>query len=153
VSIIAPADATKIKTFLQDNLRDPVAIELFSQKKSPLVVPGRSECEYCEETEQLLGEVAEMSDKVRLTVHDVRATPDAGADYGIQPDMVPALVLRGENKGTLRYFGIPAGNEFTTFLYDLADVSTGSTKLSQPTKDELAKLPSDVHIRVFVTPT
>jgi alkyl hydroperoxide reductase subunit AhpF len=153
VSIIAPADATKVKSFLQDNLRDPVTVELFSQKKSPLVVPGRTECEYCEETEQLLGEVAEMSDKVRLTVHDVRATPDAGAAYGIQPDMVPAIVLRGENKGTLRYFGIPAGYEFTGFLQNLADVSTGSTKLSEPTKEELTKLRADVHIRVFVTPT
>jgi alkyl hydroperoxide reductase subunit AhpF len=153
VSIIAPADATKVKSFLQDNLRDPVTVELFSQKKSPLVVPGRTECEYCEETEQLLGEVAEMSDKVRLTVHDVRATPEAGAAYGIQPDMVPAIVLRGENKGTLRYFGIPAGYEFTGFLQNLADVSTGSTKLSEPTKEELTKLRADVHIRVFVTPT
>ena len=153
MSIIAPEDATKIKTFLQDNLRDPVAIELFSQQKSPLVVPGRTECEYCEETEQLLGEVAEMSEQVQLTVHDLRATPDAGAAHGIQPDMIPAIVLRGENKGTVRYFGIPAGNEFGTLLQDLVDASTGSTKLSQPTKDELAKLPSDVHIRVFVTPT
>ena len=153
MSIIAADVAAKVKTFLEENLSDPVSIDLFSQKRSRLVIPGRTECESCEDTEQLLGEVAELSDKVLLTVHDVRDNPEAGAALGIGPDMVPAFVLQGEAKGRVRYFGIPAGYEFTGFLLGLAEVSSGETKLSQATKDELAQLPGDVHIRVFVTPT
>lgn len=151
--IISPDDVGKVQTFLQDGLKDPVTIDLFSQKKSSLVVPGRQECEYCEETEELLGEVAALSDKITLNVHDLRDNPDAGAPYGIGPDMIPAFVLQGDNRGKVRYFGIPAGYEFTGFLQGLVDVSTGDTKLTPASKDELAKLPSDIHIRVFVTPT
>ena len=153
LSIIAPADVAKVKTFLDENVNAPVTIDLFSQKRSQLVIPGRTECEYCEETEQLLTEVANLSDNVQLTVHDLRNDPEAGTAHGIYPEMVPAFVLKGEAKGNVRYFGIPAGHEFTGLLQGIAEVSSGETKLSQATKDELARLPGDVHIRVFVTPT
>lgn len=153
MAIISSADASKVQAFFNDNLQDPVTVELFSQKRSVLVVPGRHECEYCEETEQLLGEVAALSDKVGLTIHDLRADPDAGTALGIGPDLVPAIVLRGNNRGAVRYFGIPAGNEFTTILQSLVDVSTGATRLDDATRTALAGLASDVHIRVFVTPT
>jgi alkyl hydroperoxide reductase subunit AhpF len=153
VPILGPDDAKKVQTFFQDNLRDPVTIDFFTQPKSALVVPGRQECEYCEETNELLSEVANLSDKIQLTVHDLRASPDAGLDLGIGPEMVPAFVLRGDNLGSVRYFGIPAGYEFTGFIQDIAAVSTGTTRLSPATQDALKQLPGDVHIRVFVTPT
>lgn len=151
--IISPDDVGKIQTFLQDRLKEKVEVELFTEKKSQLVIPGRRECEYCAETEELLGEVAALSDKIDLKVHDLRDNPGAGQSAGISPDMAPAFILRGESRGNVRYFGIPAGYEFTGFLQDLAEVSSGETTLSQTAKDELAKLPGDVHIRVFVTPT
>jgi alkyl hydroperoxide reductase subunit AhpF len=151
--IISADDVGKIQSFLQDQLKNKVEIDLFTQSKSQLVVPGRRECEYCEETRELLDEVAALTDKLDLKVHDLRNDPGAGQPYGISPDQVPALLLRGDNRGQVRYFGIPAGYEFSGFLQDLAEVSSGETKLSQTTKDELAKLPGDVHIRVFVTPT
>ncbi len=153
MAILSAADAAKVQAFFGDHLQDPVTIELFTEKKSLLVVPGRRECEYCAETEELLGEVAALSDKVNLVAHDLRASPDDGASHGITPDMVPAFVLSGGNRGKVRQFGIPAGYEFTSLIQDLADVSTGTTRLSQTTKEELAKLPGDVHIRVFVTTT
>lgn len=151
--IISPDDVGKIQTFLQDQLKNKVEIDLYTQRKSQLVVPGQRECEYCEETRELLDEVAALSDKIELKVHDLRDNPDAGQDVGITPDLVPAFILKGDSRGKVRYFGIPAGNEFIGFLQNLAEVSTGETKLSATAKDDLAKLPGDVHIRVFVTPT
>lgn len=153
MAIIPTADAAKVRTFFDDNLQNPVTIDLFTEKKSLLVVPGRRECEYCTETEQLLGEVAGLSDKVTLIAHDLKEDPDAGLSLGIAPNMVPAFVLRGESRGKVRYFGIPAGYEFSGLIQDVVDVSTGETRLSQGTKDELATIQSDVQIRVFVTPT
>lgn len=153
MALIGPADTEKVKSFFSDHLQDPVTIELFTQKRSPLVIPGRTECEYCEETEQLLGEVAALSDKIQLNVHDLREKPDAGQEFNIGPSLIPAMVFRGAGRGTSRFFGIPAGYEFTSLLQDLVDESTGTTKLSDATREQLATLPADVHIRVFVTPT
>jgi len=152
MAMIQPDDLSKIQTFFDSHLQDPVTIELYTQPKSRLMVPGQRECEYCEETEQLLREVADVSDKLTLDVHNVRENPQAGSAYGITADDVPAFVLVGQNKGRVRYYGIPAGYEFAGFLNCIAEVSSGTTPLSQSTVDQLANLSSDVHIRVFVTP-
>ncbi len=151
--LLSADDATKVRSFFDTNLQDPVTIELFTQKRSLLLVPGRRECEYCEETQQLLEEVAAQSSKLELRVHDLKEAPEAGREYGIDAAMVPAIVLRGGNRGQVRYFGIPAGNEFMTLLNDLVAASTGTTPLSAATKEALASLPREAHIRVFVTPT
>ena len=153
MAIISANVADQIRTFFADNLQDPVTVELFTQKPSPLVVPGRHECEYCQETEDLLSEVVALSPKLSLDVHDLRADAGSGAAEKISEDMVPAIILHGHDRGKLRFFGIPAGNEFSTLIQDIADVSKGSTALSEDTVDQLANLTSDVHIRVFVTPT
>lgn len=152
MAMIQPDDLAKIRTFFDSHLQDPVTVELYTQPRSTLVVPGQQECEYCEETEQLLHEVSDVSDKITLQVHNVRENPQAGAAYGISASDVPAFVLLGQNQGQVRYFGIPAGYEFAGFLNEIAEVSTGQTKLSQESLDQLANLSSDVHIRVFVTP-
>ncbi|HVB96503.1 MAG TPA: hypothetical protein VNG11_02105 [Chloroflexota bacterium] len=151
--IISTNDADKIREIFNAQLQEPVTVELFTEKKSLLVVPGRRECEYCEQTEQLLSEVVALSDKLTLNVRDVRANPDAGSAYGIGPELVPSFVLIGKNRGNVRQFGIPAGYEFRGLIDDLVDVSSGSTSLAPATRDALAGLDGDVHIRVFVTPT
>ena len=53
----------------------------------------------------------------------------------------------------MRYFGIPAGYEFSTLVEDLIDVSKGQTNLSEKTREVLSQVDQDVHIQVFVTPT
>src|SRR6266536_3307177 len=62
------------------------------------------------------------------------------------------LLLQGHTKGAVRYFGIPAGYEFSTLVEDLIDVSKGTTGLSEKTREILAKVDQDLHIQVFVTP-
>ena len=153
MAMLSAADAARVQTFFADHLQGPVTIDLFTQKKSLLLVPGRRECEYCAETEELLGEVAGLSDKFTVVAHDVREDPESGASQGIASNLVPAIVLNGGNRGRVRHFGMPAGYEFSSLVQDLVDVSTGETRLAQATKDELATIQSDVHIRVFVTPT
>jgi len=153
VPILSAADAAKVESYFRDGLRSPVTIELFTEKRSALFVPGRRDCETCAETEELLSEVAKLSDLLTLEVNDVRSSPDVASTAGVTADQLPAFVLKGASRGQVRYFGIPAGYEFSSLIQDVVDVSTGVTRLSQSTKDELANLDEDVHIRVFVTPT
>lgn len=153
MAIISADNADQVRAFFQDNLQDSVSVELFTQKRSPLFVPGRQECETCEDTETLLSELASLSDKVSLSVHDLQADPAAGVAMNVGADMVPAIVLRGKDRGLVRFMGLPSGYEFATLIQDIASVSKGATSLSQTTRDDLANLTADVHIRVFVTPT
>src|SRR5215212_11973367 len=135
---------------LFEQLEGPVELGLYTKRPSPLVIPGQAEdeCASCADAEQLLTELSDLSDKLTLTVHDVRQ----GEAEGIE--RVPALVLRGgKAAGQVRFFGIPAGYEFSTLVADIVDVSRSNVELSEKTQTQLAALEAPVHIQVFVTPT
>ena len=148
---IPETEAGALRAHLDQELEGPVTLDLFIEPKSAIVVPGRPECELCEETRDLLEEVAALSDQITLTVHDVRTESDLARDTGVS--RVPTLVLRGAARGVVRYLGIPAGLEFGTLLADLAAVSRGTTTLTQESRTKLASLTKPVHVQVFVTPT
>jgi glutaredoxin-like protein len=148
---IPETEAEALRTHLEKRLEGPVTLDLFIEPTSVIVVPGRPECELCEETRALLEDVAALSNQITLTVHDVRAEPDLAREAGVT--RVPTLVLRGAARGVVRYLGIPAGLEFGTLLEDLAAVSGGTTTLGNETRTKLATLTKPVHVQVFVTPT
>lgn len=139
--MINERDREFIRNHFAEKLTDDVTLELYSKKKLPILVPGRADCTYCEETEQLLGEVADLSERITLVVHHD------------QPGDLPMLVYKGKNKGTLRFLGIPIGNEFRNLIDTVVEVGTGESGLSEETRQALAGLREDVHLRVFVTPT
>lgn len=152
MTFIPDKEARDLRTHLEAHLAAPVTVDLFIRPTTGLWIPGRPDCETCDETRKLLEEVAALSDKLSLRVHDVTAEAEATAAAGIEVDQVPALVLTGAARGRVRFLGIPAGLEFGTLLRSLIDVSTGATALAEGTKESLRGLAKDVHIRVFVTP-
>jgi glutaredoxin len=151
MSMISQPDQEYIRDFFAEKLTDDVTIELFTQRRSPLLVPGAEECQYCEETRQLLEEVAALSERIELVVHDVKDEPEVMRERGVE--QIPAIVFQGQARGTMRFFGIPAGNEFRNLIDGIVEVSSGESGLAEPTRVALAGLREDVHLRVFVTPT
>ena len=149
--VIPETEAQAIRAHLDKKLEAPVTLDLFIEPKSAIVVPGRPECELCDQTRALLEDVASLSDQITLTVHDVRTESDLARETGVSH--VPTVVLRGAARGVVRYVGIPAGLEFGTLLEDLAAVSRGTTTLKQESRTKLASLTKPVHVQVFVTPT
>ncbi len=128
--------------------------EWFQKLKAPVrlvVFTQDYECEYCRETRELAEEVASVSPKVSVEVHDFVAEADLARQYGI--DKIPAVAIIGEKDYGVRYYGFPGGYEFTSFVEDIIDVSTGEHGLSEATLRELARLDRPVHLQVFVTPT
>jgi glutaredoxin-like protein len=148
---IPETETEALRAHLDKELEGPVMLDLFIEPKSAILVPGRPECELCEETRDLLEDVASLSDQITLIVHDVRTESDLARETGVS--RVPTLVLRGAARGVVRYLGIPAGLEFGTLLEDLAAVSRGTTTLKQESRTKLASLTKPVHVQVFVTPT
>ena len=110
-------------------------------------------CPYCHQTAELMAELAGLSDRVDYELIEIGQHPERAQGYDV--DKVPALVLLRED-GTdtrVRYFGIPAGYEFSSLIEDLVDVSNGATRLSPATREKLSRITQPVHIQVFVTPT
>ncbi len=101
-----------IRDRFEQELAGRVKIDYFTQKASAIYVPGREECAYCEDTGQMLGELAALSDKLSLTVRDLSAAPDEAKKLGV--DKVPGIVLRGPANRPLRFFGIPAATSSRT---------------------------------------
>ncbi len=150
MALLSQQDADFLRKHFETNLTDDVTIDYFTQRESKLFVPG-IECMYCKETRQLLEEVAELSPKINVNVHDFVAEEAMANAESIE--RIPAFTIKGNAKGALRYFGIPSGYEFSSLIEDIVDVSKGTTDLSKATLDALAGLKEAVHIQVFVTPT
>jgi alkyl hydroperoxide reductase subunit AhpF len=149
--LISESDQETIRNHFDENLAADVEMLMFTERESPIIIPGKQPCETCGQTEQLLEEVASLSDKLTLTVHEISSAADEAASHGI--DRVPAFVVKGAARGAMRFFGIPSGYEFSSFISDLVDASKGTTDLSEETRSYLASLAEDINIKVFTTPS
>ncbi|HRY29859.1 MAG TPA: thioredoxin family protein [Elusimicrobiota bacterium] len=123
-----------------EELSGPVKLLLFKENVF---------CETCGVAEQLLGELAALSDKLQTAVYNRLIDDQKAAEYGVE--RVPALVLEGPKGGRVRFFGIPGGYEFATLLEGLKDVAGGRADLAPHTRQKLSGLTTPVHIQVFVT--
>ncbi|PMQ01827.1 MAG: glutaredoxin [Dictyoglomus sp. NZ13-RE01] len=154
MALLRDEDREYLKNLFNENLKDKVKIILFSERSagSKLVVPGRIECQYCQQTREILEEVVGLSDLLELEVYDFLANEILAKKYNV--DKIPAILFEKNGEVlNLRYFGIPSGYEFSSLIEDIIDVSRGETGLSQNTKAFLQTITSPVHIQVFVTPT
>jgi len=141
VPTITDKDRKTIQEWFQ-KLRDPVRLVVFSQEH---------ECEYCQETREIAAEVASLSDRITVEVHDFLAEANVAQQYGV--DKIPAIAVVGPQDYGVRNYGFPSGYEFPTFVQGIVDVSTGEHGLSEATLQQLAQLDQPVHMQVFVTPT
>lgn len=151
MGIIRDADRNALTTLFAGRLTNPVTLVVYSQKVSPLALPGGPACEWCEQTEKLVGELAELAAKLSVEVRDFVEQADQARRDGV--DKIPAILVAGTADYGIRFFGIPAGYTFGTLVETIVDVSRGQTDLPSAIKGDLAKLDHDVHIQVLTTPT
>lgn len=136
--------------FAQELVR-PVKIDFFTEREMSITVPGRKPCPYCKPTREMLQELAALSDLISLRVHIWAEAHEETKKFGIE--RIPATVLRGRDSVALKFYGLPGGSEFPSFVESITDISRGETLLSPESTKALRKLKEDVTVRVFVTPT
>jgi glutaredoxin-like protein len=149
-SIISDQDKAQLKRTLRKDLKADVNLRLFTQRPSPLTIPGR-ECLYCPQTQQLMEEVAELSPKIHLEIFDFYGQPEVAKGYSV--DRIPAITIGDTEPARVKYYGIPMGSELATLIEDIKTVSRGVSPLSMNTRKELRRVKQPVHLQVFVTPT
>ncbi len=123
-------------------LKDDVTFKYFTQAM---------ECQFCKDTRELLEEVADLSDKIKLEVYDFVEDKAEVEKYKI--GKIPATVVMDEKDYGIRFYGIPGGYEFGSLIEAVKLVSTGENMLSDDGKKFLDQLEKDIHLQVFVTPT
>ena len=129
------------------NLKNPVHLMFFGSKE---------DCTYCDDTRQLVEEVAAISDLLSITVYDMEADADLAAKYNV--DKAPGLVIAAKEGEQVTDFGvrlagIPSGHEFTSLIQDIILVSNRDSGLNPQTREFLKGLDKPILLQVFVTPT
>ena len=139
---------------IQQKERDILAKE-FSEKlvnEVRLVVFTQEvPCVFCKETVEVANELAQITPKIKVEVYDF--VKDQMKAKELRIDKIPALAVIGAKDYGVRFYGIPAGYEFTSLTGAIIDVSKGASSLAPRSKDLLKDLDQSVHIQVFVTPT
>ncbi|MEA2007585.1 MAG: thioredoxin family protein [Chloroflexota bacterium] len=136
----------QIQDAFQD-LKEPVQVLFFGSEKN---------CQYCDDTRQLVEEVVEISEKISLDVYDLNENAEIAEEFNV--DKAPGIVIAGKNGSEaidygIRYAGIPSGHEFSSLIQNMLFISARDAGLSDETMDFLNSLEEPVHLQVFVTPT
>lgn len=123
---------------------NPVTMVLFTQKNTEA-------CMYCEETESLLKEVSELSDKLLVELKDLDEDSDLALQYGVT--LTPSFVmLNSEGNYTgVQFNGIPAGHEINSFLSGILGMSGADNGFDEATLERIKNIQKPVNIKVFVT--
>ena len=139
--ILSTSDAARVREMLA-GLPGPVRLVFFTQTLN---------CETCEPTKQILGELADLSGQITVEEHNFLLEGELAAAYGI--DRVPAIAVVGAQDHGIRFLGMPSGYEFMSLLNAVQVVSAGDSGLNATSRAMLATLESPLALQVFVTPT
>lgn len=141
MALLRESDLTEIRERLRE-MTGAVKLVHFTQELN---------LEYGREARELLEELAGTSDKLTLEVNNFLLDKEKAAEYGI--DKVPATIVRNGKDFGIRFYGLPAGYEFSTLLDDILQVSKNDSGLTAETKEKLSQVTQPLHLEVFVTPT
>lgn len=141
MGMLGDEDREAVREQLAD-LTKPVRLVMFTQAV---------ECDFCEQTRELVEEVASVSGEVEAVIYDFTADEDKAEKYAI--DKIPGIAVLDEKDYGVRLYGIPAGYESASLIEAIKMVSAGQSGLSEATNEALAQIDEPVHFQVFVTPT
>lgn len=147
--LLKEQDVQYIKELFDRDLVDPVELVLFLESEgSDKVTAANSQ--YFQYTEEIIKEVSEISDKIKLTVY--KDDKEKEKEYGVKE--ISALFIQGKNVDkNVVFYGIPSGHEFSSLLEDIVSVSQGTTRLSPASKEIAQDIKVPIEILVFITPT
>ncbi|MFW6028671.1 MAG: protein disulfide oxidoreductase [Halanaerobiales bacterium] len=107
------------------------------------------ESQFADQIKEILDLMDESSDKIIIETYGEDS--DEAKDYGV--DKFPVIFIEGKNKGEIKFYGIPAGYEFGSFLNAVKLASSGNYHLESNSENFLEKLKKDLRLDVFFSPT
>jgi len=141
MGVLKDKDKEKVREIFKD-IDHQVNVVMFTQEY---------ECPHCEMTRTMLEEVTGLSDMVSLNVYDFVADKDLAERYGV--DKIPATVLIGDKDYGVRFYGVPAGYEFSVLVEEIRAIGKRDPAMSKEAITELGKIDKPVHLQVIISPT
>src|SRR6266850_5158191 len=117
--ILTERDQTAVRKEFE-RIIGPVKLVVFSQELAA--------ADLCRQNEQLIREVAALSDKITVETLNPAVDKERASAYGIE--QVPATVVEGARDYGVRFLGIPAGYEFSNLIDSIIAVSSGEAALT-----------------------
>jgi hypothetical protein len=149
---VIPLDLQEtLRSVFAEGMKDPVKVDFITQRPLKLAIPGREDCQSCEETGALVADLAALHPALRLTVHERGAEKAFEERYGI--DQVPAIVLRGVLNRPAVFFGEPKGYLFEPFLEALIMTSRNDSALPADVTKKLKRLREPVRVQLLADPS
>ncbi len=139
-----------IRTLFAEAMQSRVKIDYFTQRRSSVLVPGREECQFCEDVQTMLEELSRLHNQITLTVHERGADREHEQKLGVA--RVPATVIRGVLNRPVVLYGFPTGTLFPPLVETIVLMSQNKTELPPSVTRKLKRLREPVSVRVFVTP-
>ncbi len=137
-------------TILDEYARNVVLKRLKDMKSTVTLVYFEKKTQLNDQIKSLLSEITSLSDKVKIEIYDLERDKTAAAQYDVTTG--PVIIFKSENvKGDARFYGMPSGFEFATFL-EVLKMAGGELMVDNKVK-EFFDLSDGVKLEVFVTPT
>ncbi|MEX2684520.1 MAG: thioredoxin family protein [Candidatus Sigynarchaeota archaeon] len=128
---------------LNDRMIDPLKLKLFTT----LTSAGYRQCPACENTVELLKELARASNKVQFEEISILEDKESADRWKVT--RAPTIIITGHG---IRYTGAPIGMETAPFVYTLIMASTGKTIFSGMLGSKLDGI-RKARLELIVTPT
>jgi glutaredoxin-like protein len=143
MTLLDEANKMKLREIFNKDFDKPVDIIVFTDE---------TDCKYCKETLQIAREVSELNPDILVKHYPYEESIEEAERYRVR--LFPATIIASPEKDYgIRFFGIPSGYEFETYVKDILMVSNGRTILRDSTKDFIKGVSEPLNIKVFVTPT
>jgi glutaredoxin len=139
-----------IRQRFAEEMKGTVKIDFFTRRPAPVFVPGREDCPYCPQAQQIIEELAHLSDRIDLRVHQQGEDRALEERYGMHD--VPAIVVRGAINRPLVQYGFPTGVLFSVLLESIIDASGPVPDPPPLVKRRLKRLKRPVTVQVFTLP-
>lgn len=124
----------------------------FKNSVDILVFTNEKDCKYCKETLQIAQEVSSLNPDIAVKHYLPEKSPKEMERYGVR--LFPTTIISSQEKDYgIRFFGIPSGYEFETYIKDILMVSNKKTTLKDSTREFIGGIDEPLNIKVFVTPT
>ena len=141
MAMLSKSDAKEVRKIF-DTLGKEVMVRVYTQKL---------ECPTCQDTETILKELDELSEKLNVQILNPMTDKEKAEEDGIE--RVPAIIVSDGDHSRVQFYGTPSGYEFSSLLTVIVDAGGSEEPLAEETRAFLDGLEEDLKIKVFVTPS
>ena len=143
MALLSNEDREYLKGLFTGMKRD-VNIMLFTTEE-------KNFCSFCNDIKEILEELKSLSDKIKTHEYSFEKDKSIADEYSVKRG--PALVLKADKDLGIKYYGIPAGYEFSSLVEDIVDIGNDTIPVDESLVEKVKSIDVPVHLQVFVTHT